>query len=97
MNSQATDCVVNIVPVLYKTGKSLDQVISNLTDEMHASRDRLDSLAAKLDAMTRADAQLNKAVTMFIHGIRIMDTGTLAYSWVFQSPCGNPLRVSQKC
>lgn len=47
---------------------------------MHASRDRLDKTAAKLDGMTKNDPQLNKAVMKFIDGIRIMDTGTLAYS-----------------
>ncbi|PSR92153.1 isoprenoid synthase domain-containing protein [Coniella lustricola] len=76
----ATNCVVNVVPVLYMTGQSLDQVISNLVDEMHASRDRLDAMAAKLDLMTRAQPQLNKDVMRFIDGVRMMDTGTLIYS-----------------
>jgi hypothetical protein len=77
---QATDCVVNLVPVLYKTGLSLDQVVPRLIEEMHASRDRLDSAAARLHAMTLADPQLNQDVKMFIDGMRIMDTGTLEYS-----------------
>lgn len=76
----ATDCVVNLVPVLYKTGLNLDRVIPRLIEEMHASRDRLDSAAARLHTMTLADPQLNHDVTMFINGIRIMDTGTLEYS-----------------
>ncbi|KAG8160934.1 hypothetical protein KVR01_009198 [Diaporthe batatas] len=76
----ATDCVVNLVPVLYKTGLSLDQVIPRLIEEMHASRDRLDSAAARLHSMTLADPQLNRDVMGFIDGIRIMDTGTLEYS-----------------
>ncbi|KAG6355737.1 hypothetical protein INS49_003702 [Diaporthe citri] len=76
----ATDCVVNLVPVLYKTGLDLDRVIPHLIDEMHRSRDRLDSAAARLHTMTLADPQLNHDVTMFINGIRIMDTGTLEYS-----------------
>lgn len=77
---QATDCVVNLVPVLYKTGLKLDQVIPRLIFEMNASRDRLDSAAARLHAMTLADSQLNHDVMEFIDGIRIMDTGTLEYS-----------------
>lgn len=77
---QATDCVVNVVPVLYNTGKSLQNVVTYLTEEMHASRDRLDSAAAKLNDMTRNDPKLNKDVLKFIDGIRIMDTGTLVYS-----------------
>lgn len=77
---QATDCVVNLVPVLYKSGKPLEKVVPYLIKEMHASRDRLDSAAAKLDAMTRDDPQLNESVMKFIDGIRIMDTGTLGYS-----------------
>lgn len=77
---QATDCVVNLVPVMYKTGLSLDQVIPRLIEEMHASRDRLDSAAARLHSMTLADPQLNHDVMTFIDGIRIMDTGTLEYS-----------------
>lgn len=48
--------------------------------EMHKSRDRLDSMAAKLDAMTKDDHQLNKDVMRFVDGLRIMDTGTLIYS-----------------
>ncbi|KAK7735561.1 hypothetical protein SLS53_007474 [Cytospora paraplurivora] len=76
----ATDCVVNLVPVLYKSGQPLEKVIPYLTEEMHASRDRLDSTAAKLDAMTRHDPQLNRSLMTFIDGIRIMDTGTLEYS-----------------
>ncbi|POS74314.1 hypothetical protein DHEL01_v207289 [Diaporthe helianthi] len=76
----ATDCVVNLVPVLYKTGLSLDQVIPRLIEEMHASRDRLDSAAARLDSITLADTKLNHDVMNFIDGIRIMDTGTLEYS-----------------
>lgn len=78
--NQATDCVVNLVPVLYKSGQTLDRVIPHLIDEMHVSRDRLDSAAAKLHAMTQSDPQLNQDVTRFIDGIRIMDTGTLEYS-----------------
>ncbi|KKY30693.1 putative terpene synthase [Diaporthe ampelina] len=76
----ATDCVVNIVPVLYKTGLNLDRVIPSLIDEMHASRDRLDSAAARLHGMTLADPQLNQHVMNFIDGVRIMGTGTLEYS-----------------
>lgn len=68
------------MPVLYKTGLNLDRVIPRLIDEMHASRDRLDSAAARLHTMTLSDSQLNHDVTMFINGIRIMDTGTLEYS-----------------
>lgn len=71
---------MNLVPVLYKTGMKLDQVIPRLMDEMHASRDRLDFAAARLHAMTLADPQLNHDVMEFIDGIRIMDTGTLEYS-----------------
>lgn len=77
---KATDCVVNLIPVLYKSGQPLDEAIPYLTEEMHASRDRLDSAAARLDAMTRYDPQLNGSVMKFIDGIRIMDTGTLEYS-----------------
>ncbi|KAF3766767.1 terpenoid synthase, partial [Cryphonectria parasitica EP155] len=76
----ATDCVVNIVPVLLKTGQPLDRVISGLIEEMHNSRDRLDSMAARLSDMTRGNSQLHKDVMRFIDGIRIMDTGTLIYS-----------------
>lgn len=83
---QATDCVVNLVPVLYKSGQPLDKVIPRLIQEMQASRDRLDSAAAKLDSKTREYPQLNKNVMRFIEGIRIMDTGTLAYSYVGSSP-----------
>lgn len=72
--------MVNAVPVLCQTGKSLDEVVAWLWDEMHASRDRLDASAAKLDRMTRSDEELNKNVLKFIDGIRIMDTGTLVYS-----------------
>lgn len=68
------------MPVLYKTGLNLDRVIPRLIEEMHASRDRLDSAAARLDTMTLTDPQLNHDVMMFINGIRIMDTGTLEYS-----------------
>lgn len=53
---------------------------------MHQARDRLDDMAAKLDMMTRADPQLNDGVLKFIDGIRIMDTGTLLYSYVRMSP-----------
>lgn len=82
MPPQATDCVVNAVPVLCKAweGKSLQEVVAWLWDEMHASRDRLDESAAKLDTMTKHDPELNKNVLKFIDGIRIMDTGTLVYS-----------------
>lgn len=66
-------------------GMSLDQVISLLMDQMHQSRDRLDSMATRLDKMTRADPQLNGDVLKFIDGIRIMDTGTLTYSYVLIS------------
>lgn len=48
--------------------------------EMHDSRDRLDGLAAKLDAMTKGDAQVNRDVMKFVDGLRVMDTGTLIYS-----------------
>lgn len=65
---------------MYKMGMSLDQVISLLMDQMHQSRDRLDSMATRLDNMTRADPQLNNDVLRFIDGTRIMDTGTLTYS-----------------
>lgn len=68
------------MPVLYKTGLNLDRVIPRLIEEMHASRDRLDSAAARLHTMTLGDPQLNHDVMMFINGIRIMDTGTLEYS-----------------
>lgn len=78
--TQATDCVFNVVPVLYKSGKSLDQALSYLMDEMHASRDRLDGIAAKLDSMTKHDPGLNKHVLDFLNGLRVMDTGTLIYS-----------------
>lgn len=71
---------MNLVPVLYKTGLSLDRVIPRLIDEMHASIDRLDSAAARLHEMTLADPQLNHDVMEFIDGVRIMDTGTLEYS-----------------
>lgn len=71
---------MNIVPVLYKTGLNLDRVIPRLINEMHASRDRLDSAAARLHAMTLANPQLNRDVMRFIDGVRIMDTGTLEYS-----------------
>lgn len=80
LHLQATDCVVNAVPVLCKTGKSLQDVVAWLWDEMHASRDRLDESAVKLDSMTRSDPELNKNVLKFIDGVRIMDTGTLVYS-----------------
>ncbi|KAL1845552.1 hypothetical protein Daus18300_014502, partial [Diaporthe australafricana] len=76
----ATDCVMNLVPVLYKSGQTLDRVIPHLIDEMHASRDRLDGAAATLHAMTQSDPQLARDVMRFIDGIRIMDTGTLEYS-----------------
>ncbi|ROV93155.1 hypothetical protein VMCG_08735 [Cytospora schulzeri] len=76
----ATDCVVNLVPVLYQSGQPLDEIIPYLTEEMHSSRDRLDSAAAKLDAMTQQDHQLNKIVMKFIDGARRMATGTLEYS-----------------
>lgn len=66
--------------MLYKTGKSLDQVISYLIEEMHTSRDRLDRMAEKLNFMTNNQPQLNEDVMSFIDGIRIMDTGTLIYS-----------------
>lgn len=65
---------------------SLNQVISLLVEEMHHSRDRLDSMAAKLDTITRADPRLNVDVMRFIDGIRIMDTGTLIYSYVRIAP-----------
>lgn len=39
-------------------------------------------MATKLDDMTRADPQLNVDVMKFIDGVRIMDTGTLVYSYV---------------
>lgn len=68
------------MPVLYKTGLNLNQVIPDLIEKMHASRDRLDSAAARLQEMTRADPRLNQDVVNFIDGIRIMDTGTLEYS-----------------
>lgn len=68
------------MPVLYKTGMNLDQVIPCLLEKMHASRDRLDSAAARLQEMTLADPRLNRDVVNFIDGIRIMDTGTLEYS-----------------
>lgn len=71
---------MNLVPVLYKTGMKLDQVIPRLIADMNASRDRLDSAAARLHAKTLADPQLNHEVMEFIDGIRIMDTGTLEYS-----------------
>lgn len=71
---------MNIVPVLYESGQSLEEVIPHLTKEMHASRDRLDTAAAKLDAMTKEDLQLNMTVMKFIEGIRRMATGTLEYS-----------------
>lgn len=77
---QATGCVVNLVPVLYQAGQSLEEVIPYLTEEMHASRDRLDAAAEKLDPMTKKDTQLNKTVKEFIDGIRRMVTGTLEYS-----------------
>lgn len=76
----ATDCVVNIVPVLYKSGQPLEEIIPHLTVEMHASRDRLDNMAARMDAMTRKDAELNRNVMRFVDGIRRMVTGTLEYS-----------------
>lgn len=72
--------MVNIVPVLYNTGMSLDLVISSLMEEMHRSRDRLDNMAAKLDVATKTDLQLNADVIKFIDGVRIMGTGTLLYS-----------------
>jgi hypothetical protein len=72
---------VNLVPVLYKTGLTIDQVISRLMDEMHASRDRLDAAAARLHTKTLADPKLNKDQVMrFIDGIRLMDTGTVEFS-----------------
>lgn len=71
---------MNLVPVLYKTGLKLDQVIPRLINDMHRSRDRLDSAAARLHTMTLSDPQLNHDVTEFIEGVRIMDTGTLEYS-----------------
>lgn len=77
---EATDCVVNLVPVLYQSGQPLDEVMPYLIEEMHASRDRLDNTAAKLDVMTQNDIQLNKIVMRFIDGIRRMCTGTLEYS-----------------
>lgn len=77
---QATDCVVNIVPVLYQSGQPLEEIIPHLTAEMHASRDRLDNTAARMDAMTRKDSQLNRNVMKFVDGIRRMVTGTLEYS-----------------
>lgn len=61
-------------------GMPLDRAIVLLTEKMHQSRDRLDSMATKLDKMTRADPQLNIDVRKFIDGIRVMDTGTLVYS-----------------
>ncbi|CAN8101905.1 unnamed protein product [Discula destructiva] len=76
----ATDCVVNIVPVLYNTGMPFKHIISFLIEKMIKSRDRLDSMADKLDMVTKADPQLNTNVMKFIDGIRIMDTGTLIYS-----------------
>lgn len=75
------------MPVLYQTGMPLDKVIDTLTDEMHASRDRLDIMAGKLDVATRADSELNAFLMKFIDGIRIMDTGTLIYSYVLRIPC----------
>lgn len=84
--AQATDCVVNLVPVLYKAGQPLEEVIPHLTQEMQTARDRLDAAAAKLDIKTRGDIELNKSVMNFIEGVRIMDTGTLAYSYVGLPP-----------
>lgn len=72
--------MVNAIPVLCKTGKPLQDVVAWLWDEMHASRDRLDESASKLDTMTQSDPELNRNVLKFIDGIRIMDTGTLIYS-----------------
>lgn len=51
-----------------------------LIKEMHASRDRLDEMASRLDCMTVKDRLLNQDVMRFIDGVRIMDTGTLIYS-----------------
>lgn len=61
-------------------GMPLNQVITSLMEHMHQSRDRLDSMATRMDKMTRADPQLNGDVLRFIEGIRVMDTGTLTYS-----------------
>lgn len=58
----------------------MDQVISYLIEEMHASRDRLDRMAEKMNDMTDKQPQLNEDVMMFINGVRIMATGTLIYS-----------------
>lgn len=67
---------------MYKTGIPLDQIICQLTEEMHKSRDRLDKMAAKLHTITKDEPHLNSEVMRFLDGLRIMDTGTLIYSYV---------------
>ncbi|KAJ9150785.1 Germacrene A synthase [Pleurostoma richardsiae] len=75
-----TNCVISAVPVLFFAGKPLDTIVNLMMTELEDSRDRLNTVEAKLNHMTRDNPSLNENVMVFVNGCRLMDTGTLEYT-----------------
>ncbi|KAK1831302.1 isoprenoid synthase domain-containing protein [Podospora conica] len=83
----AQNCLINIVPVLYRAGTPWEQIMPTLDAELRAAADRLDGAARGLVAAVRAfggpagDAQA-AAVERLVDGVRYACTGNLGYTLV---------------
>jgi len=74
------NCLINIVPTLYKSGLEWDDVMPTIADACVRSANKLDEAAAKLIQKTSGDKELNEAVIQFVDYVKINCTGNVGYS-----------------
>lgn len=79
-SDQVTDCVISLVPVLYREGINWDDVIPELMEELQAVRTRLDEAAEQLERAARRDTRLLKDLKTYVDVCRTSTTGTYIYT-----------------
>jgi hypothetical protein len=75
-----SNCVINMVPVLYRAGKPWDKIVPYLMTEFHSSVARLDQAGAALEKMTATDPDLCQTVKKFVDGHRMNCMGNVLFS-----------------
>ncbi|KAK3318125.1 isoprenoid synthase domain-containing protein [Apodospora peruviana] len=82
----AHDCLINIIPVLYKAGSPWENIMHILTADLRENCERLDQAAALLLEKSRTlsggDPDLQRSLAQFVDGVRHNCTGNLNYSLV---------------
>lgn len=75
-----TECLISLVPVLYREGIPWEDVVPELIEELEAVRDRLDEAAGQLERASENDTQLLKDLRTYVDVCKTSTTGTYIYT-----------------